>query len=305
MNTAASARIDVRLLLLGTAMLWGGNLGVIKLLSAHFDPLWLSGVRMAGACLPLLLLQWRAGPGAWRLSRTEFATLTLCGMLMVYLNQWLLAAGIHLSSTTNASLITALTPLSAGIVALCLLREPLGMARLAGVMLGLAGVMLVILMRPAAELVRAGFGDLLLLCAVLSFTFGALLVQRLGQRFDALRISLFIHTAGTVFLFLHAGALGLVTGEPARLSDDPQWWLIAVLSGAVSTGLGGLMWNMAIGRVGMSRASVWLYWVPVFGLLSAALFVGEPLTVWHLVGLALVLGGTHLGTRGAAMVRKH
>lgn len=220
---------------------------------------------------------------------------------MVYLNQWLLAAGIQRSSATNASLITALTPLSAAVVALCLLREPLGLARLAGVILGLAGVALVIMMRPAAELVRAGVGDLMLLCGVLSFTFGALMVQRLGQRFDALRISLFIHAAGTVFLFLHAAAQGLVTGQAARLPADPQWWLIAVLSGAVSTGVGGLMWNMAIGRVGMSRASVWLYWVPVFGLLSAVLFVGEPLTVWHLVGLVLVLSGTHLGTRGAAV----
>lgn len=80
LNTSTAAQVDVRLLLLGTAVLWGGNLGVIKLLSGHFDPVWLSGIRMAGACLPLALLLWRAGGRGWRLSVTEFAALALCGM---------------------------------------------------------------------------------------------------------------------------------------------------------------------------------------------------------------------------------
>jgi drug/metabolite transporter (DMT)-like permease len=70
-----------------------------------------------------------------------------------------------------------------------------------------------------------------------------------------------------------------------------------VLSGVVSTGIGGLMWNVAIGRIGMSRASVWLYWMPVFSVLVSVLFLGESLTLWHLVGLGLVLAGTRLGTR--------
>lgn len=297
--TALVASPNVRLLLLGTTVLWGGNLAVIKLLGEHFDPVWLSAVRITCACIPQCLLLLHLRPADWRLTRAELGTLMLCAVLMVYLNQWLLAAGISLSSATNASLITALTPLMAATVALCLMRERLGSRRLAGLGLGLAGVALVIINRPSAELTRAGFGDLLLLAGVLAFTLGAALVQRLAHRLDALRISLFIHAAGAVFLLGHAAALDFAHDTPARLPTDIRWWLVAALSGAISTGIGGLFWNMAIGRVGMGRASVWLYWVPVFGLVGAVLVVGEPLTVWHLFGLTLILGGTRLGSRGS------
>ncbi|KRB79923.1 hypothetical protein ASE07_25095 [Noviherbaspirillum sp. Root189] len=296
--TALVSGPDVRLLLLGTAVLWGGNLAVIKLLGEHFDPIWLSGVRIACACIPQCLLLLHLRPTDWRLTRMEVGALMLCALLMVYLNQWLLAAGIGLSSATNASLITALTPLTAATLALCLMRERPGPHRLVGLGLGLAGVALVIVNRPSAELTRAGFGDLLLLAGVFAFTLGAALVQRLTRRLDALRISLFIHAAGAVFLIGHAAALTFTRDAPVRLPTDIHWWWMAALSGAISTGIGGLLWNMAVGRVGIGRASVWLYWVPVFGLAGAVLFVGEPLTVWHLLGLALILGGTQLGTRG-------
>ena len=43
------------------------------------------------------------------------------------------------------------------------------------------------------------------------------------------------------------------------------------------------------------QASV--YWVPIFGVSFSTLLLGEPLTVWHLLGLGMVLGGTWLGTR--------
>lgn len=67
----------------------------------------------------------------------------------------------------------------------------------------------------------------------------------------------------------------------------------------VSTGIGNLAWNRAIGVVGMARAAVWLYWVPLFGMASSVVFLGEPITAWHVMGLGLVLLGTRLGTRNA------
>jgi drug/metabolite transporter (DMT)-like permease len=65
----------------------------------------------------------------------------------------------------------------------------------------------------------------------------------------------------------------------------------------LSTALGGLVWNRALMVLGVARTALYAYWVPIFGVLFAVLVLGEPLTVWHGVGLAAVLGGTWLGTR--------
>ena len=58
-----------------------------------------------------------------------------------------------------------------------------------------------------------------------------------------------------------------------------------------------LIWNRAIASIGVARTAVFLYWVPVFGVLFAAMLLDERLTTWHLVGFAAVMGGTFLGTR--------
>ena len=49
----------------------------------------------------------------------------------------------------------------------------------------------------------------------------------------------------------------------------------------------------------MARTALYAYWVPIFGVLFAVLLLGEPVTIWHGVGLVAVLSGTWLGTRRA------
>ena len=57
----------------------------------------------------------------------------------------------------------------------------------------------------------------------------------------------------------------------------------------------------AVGLIGPARAGVFLNLVPIFGPLLAVMILGEPLSVYHAVALALVLGGIYvaetLGTR--------
>lgn len=49
----------------------------------------------------------------------------------------------------------------------------------------------------------------------------------------------------------------------------------------------------------MSRAAMFVNWLPIFGLLAAAVFLGERITALHFAGLACVLSGTWLGLRTA------
>ncbi|MEZ5646306.1 MAG: DMT family transporter [Burkholderiaceae bacterium] len=292
----ADARARVRVMLLATTMLWGLNLSVLKWLTGAFDPVLLSAVRMVSAILPMLVLvrYWRSWQSP---DRGQWLQMIACGVLMVYLNQWLLAAGLSRSSATNGALITALNPLMSAMLALWLLGEGIHGRRLLGVVLGLAGVAMVILSRPGAQLVQGGVGDALVVLAVLVFTLGAVIIQRLAVRLNAVVIGIGIHVAGSTCLMLHALLQTAWTGEMPVMSDSAAIWGIAVVSGMLSTGIGNLMWNRAIGLVGMARAAVWLYWVPLFGVAAAVGLLGEPLTAWHLAGLLMVFAGTYLGTQ--------
>jgi len=284
----------VRAILLTATLLWGLNMPIVKWLTGQFDPVLLSGMRMFAAAVAVVVLLRRGR--AWpRLQPAQWRKMLVCGALMVYLNQLLLTYGLARTSAANGALITALNPLVAALLALWLLRERLSVRRLLGVLLGLSGVALVVLQRPKAELAHGGVGDLLVLLAVIAFTCGAVLLQRLSVQLDALVIAVGINVAGTAFLALHGAAQALWTGALPRASGSVAVWIVLLLSGAVSMGIGNLLWNRGVAAIGMARAAVWLYWVPIFGITAAVVFLGEPLTVWHPIGLALVLGGTRLG----------
>jgi drug/metabolite transporter (DMT)-like permease len=122
------------------------------------------------------------------------------------------------------------------------------------------------------------------------------MVQRLARGIDPLFISAVLNVIGTVLLLLH------VLVRPAPLAYDadsigPLTVLLVVVSGLLATALGGIVWNRALMVLGVARTALYSYWVPIFGVLFAVLLLGEPLTVWHGVGLAAVLAGTWLGTR--------
>lgn len=275
-------------------LVWGINMPVVKWLTGHFDSLLLAGLRMFAAVLMMTVLL-RGRTVSLRLRRAQWVQLVLCALCLIYLNQWWFAEGMRRSTATNGALIAAVQPLVAALVAMVLLRERLGARRLAGTLLGVSGVALVVLHRPVAQLVEAGVGDALVLLAVLVFCVGAVLTQRLVREMDAVLLTILVHAIGAAALLGHAGLAALWSGEPPRAPPAGWLWAGLIVSGLLSAGIGNLLWTRSIEHIGMARASQSLHWVPIFGIATAAIFLGEPITRWHVAGLVLVLAGTRLG----------
>lgn len=273
-------------------------MAAVKALTRWFDPLLLASVRMVVATIALTAILVANRRGLRVISGRAWAALAVCGFLMVYLNQILFVTGLGRSTATNGALIMALSPLISALLAATAFGERLTPRRIVGVALGLLGVVLVILSHPGAALSPASLGDLMLAAGVVSFAAGGAIVQRLARTIDALTISWAIYAIGTVLLVAHRGLNG------ASISPDlmfPSWsaWGLVLFSGVLATAVSNLVWNRAIARIGVARTSVFLYWVPVFGVAFAGLFLGERLTGWHFAGFLAVIGGTYLGTNRA------
>jgi drug/metabolite transporter (DMT)-like permease len=284
-------------LLVGAMALWGLNLTAVKALTASFDPLLVAVLRMVVAFVALSALAlWRRCP--WPdLSLRQWGSVVACGALMVYLNQILLAEGLLRSSAANAAMIMVLSPLVSVLMASAVYRERLTLRVALGVALGFGGVAVVTLSRPEAQLVSGGLGDLMMVGAVCMFSAGGIVIQKLAQRVEALIMSWAIFTSGAAMLVLHA-LISPTTSLDAQ-TLFPAWtpWLWVLYSGAIATAMGNLIWNRAIGVIGAARTALYLYWVPIFGIAFAVLLLGEPLTIWHPLGLLAVLAGTFVGTR--------
>ena len=286
----------LRVMLLLTMAVWGGNLSVVKLLVERFDPLVVSAVRMVVASLALLVvLRWR-GLALPRPSARQALAFLACALLMVYLNQMVFTLGVQRTAAANAALIISLNPLVSALVAAIWLGDRLTPARLAGVVIGFGGVAAVVLHRPGAGLGHGSLGDLMVFGSVVTWVTGGALVQRLARQFDSAVVSAVVFTLGTLMLLLH------VLLDPATVAPDPSrltvgLGLMLLFSGLLASAWGALVWNRALVTLGVARTALYAYWVPIFGVLFAVGVLGEPLTVWHGVGLAGVLSGTWLGTR--------
>lgn len=293
---AGAASRSLQALLLGTMAVWGANLSVVKLLLTQMEPMLVSVLRMVVAAVAVAaVVAWRRMP--WpALSRRQWGALAGCAALMVYLNQILFTQGVAATAAANAALIIALNPLVSALLAAVLLGDRLSPQRIAGVALGFGGVAAVVLHRPGMAMGGAGLGDLLVLGSVTTWVLGGVMVQRLARGIDPLFISAVLNVIGTALLLLH------VLVRPTPLAYDasqigPLTVVLVVVSGLLATALGGIVWNRALMVLGVARTALYSYWVPIFGVLFAVLLLGEPLTVWHGVGLAAVLAGTWLGTR--------
>lgn len=275
---------------------WGANLSVVKLLFESLEPMLVAVLRMAVSALALVALaRWR-GLRWPRLRRSQWLTLIGCAVLTIYLNQIFFTEGMSRTAATNAALVIALNPLVAALVAAGLLGERLTRPRIAGVVLGFGGVAAVVLHRPGAALGGSGLGDWLLFGSVMTWVLGGVLVQRLARELDSGLVSAMLSVIGTALLALHLGL------RPAPVVIDwsrvtASTVLLLVVSSLLATAVGALAWNRSLVVLGVARTALYAYWVPIFGVLFAVLLLGEPLSLWHGVGLAAVLGGTWLGTR--------
>jgi drug/metabolite transporter (DMT)-like permease len=295
-SSAHASPQPIQWLLLTAMAVWGMNLSAVKALTASFGTLTLASVRMVVAVVALtalLALRRRVMPA---LGTGQLAAIIGCGALMVYANQLLFAAGLHRSSATHAALIFALNPMVSALLTSIAFGERVRFVRLAGIVLGFAGVAAVIVSRPGATLASGGMGDLLLVGSVVCFASGGVAVQRLSGALDPLALSWAIHVAGVLMLVLHT-TMSSEEAAAQLAASDARAWALVIFSGVAATALAAVVWNRAIAKIGAARTAMALYWVPIFGVAFAVLFLGEPLTRWHFAGLVAVLTGSFLGSR--------
>lgn len=107
----------------------------------------------------------------------------------------------------------------------------------------------------------------------------------------------------TARAFLAAAPVGLIALALARDGIDAPGAALAVLSGAVTSGLGYALWYAVLPRLDAAVAALAQLTVPIIALAGGVLLLGEPATLRFAVSAALVLGGVALGVLGPRLRR--
>lgn len=99
------------------------------------------------------------------------------------------------------------------------------------------------------------------------------------------------------FLLTLPAVLALMAVQPAARHLGGEGIALALASGMVTSGLGYVLWYLALRGLSHLAASVGQFSVPVLATLAGAVFLGEPLTPRVLVATAVILGGIVVATR--------
>ena len=272
--------------------IWASGFVVAKYAFKSSDVIFFLSVRLFIASAVLALITKALGQSL-RLSKRELLSSLAIGVALhaVYLGgAWqAIAQG---SPSGLASVITSLQPVLVSLIAVKLLGEALTGKQVIGLILGLAGVVLVL--APAFS--RAGemtFIALALLIAALSGSTSATLMQKkLGHSIPLL--------AGTTYQFLIAAiVLGVFSFASGKTSID--WNIESTLAMAwavVVTSLIAillLLWMLTRGSA--ARVSSLLYLIPPTTALQAFLLFGEKLTPVAIIGIAMTAAGVALVQR--------
>lgn len=277
---------------------WGLNVVAIKYLTGYMDVSALAAVRIVIAFIAVTLMLKARGGTIPTLGRRQLIWLTLAGFLVVYGHQTTLVSGLRMSSAANGTLIMATSPLLSALLAALFYRERVTTTRLCGALLGMVGVGMVVA-GSGKQFGATGWGDAIVFLAVLVFVCGGLVIQRVSRLLDPMTLLWYMYLTGGTMLVIHAA----LTPNTYQLEmwQMPWWpWMVLMFSAVIASGVSNIVWNVGIAKLGLAKASLFVNWLPIFGLLFAFLFLDERISLTHVAGLVCVLGGTWLGLRPVA-----
>ena len=209
----------------------------------------------------------------------------------------MLYLALHTTTAINVGLINAMQPGFILMIAWLLLRDPISLRQGAGIVIGFAGVVVVISRGSVAQLLALNFviGDVWFQVAIVSFALYAVLVKRVPPGFSAFGLLQTINVASLVMLLPWYVAELLFTDQRAAFN-------FATVSTVAYTGiavsiLAIICWNTGIKHIGPGRAGAFFYLMPVFTAILAVALLGESLQLYHFIGMVLVLGGVNLVSR--------
>jgi len=268
--------------------LWGASFPLIRVASPAFGPLGLAGIRCALAALVLAVLmralrqQW-PGKATWR-RVTVLSLLTVVVPFVLF--NW---AGLVLPAGYSA-VLNATAPLFGILGAAVIGEEHLTGRRLAGCVLGFAGVALLVRLGPIAVDAKVLAAALACVTASCCYGLGAILMKRATLAQGPLPASAAVHVAATVLLLLPMAATA-----PAMRPTTAAVLSVAVL-GMVTSGFMYWLSMRLMREIPASAATSPAFMIPLFGVAWGSLFLDEPLTAGMLPGCLLVLAAMALVT---------
>nr|WP_252734539.1 DMT family transporter [Octadecabacter sp. B2R22] len=278
-------KIDREAILMGVVfgIMWASAFTSARVIVQYAPPLHALALRfLASGVIGLVIALWLGQ--SWHLTRKQWIAVVVFGIAQNGLYLGLNFIAMQTVEASLASIIASTMPLLAAFAGWAIYRETIRPLGIAGLLAGVLGVALIMGARLQGEVDLYGVG----LCAisVVSLTVATLAVRGASSGGNFLMVVSLQMLVGSAVLWLPALAFE---------TFDVTWtWQLGVAFTytVIVPGLGAtLIWFMLVDRIGATPAAVFHFLTPFFGVLIAAVLLGEKLGSMDVIGVLIITGG--------------
>jgi drug/metabolite transporter (DMT)-like permease len=268
------------------ALTWGCNWPVIKVGVTELAPLTFRAVTLPFAAVGLLWIARLSGESI-RVPRPWLGRVSLLALLNISAWSVLIVFGVQQMPAGRSAIIAYTLPIWSVLFSLWLLHEPLSGRKIAGLVLGVAG-MAVLLGEEALNVRRAPIGTLMILGAAIAWGLGTVLLRRWVPPLPHVALTGWMMLLGWIPLAVAAPLLDPYFRSLEGMSGTA--WFALLYNIFISGAIANWAWFSLARTLPVAVSSLSSLPVPVIGVFSGMLFLGERPGVSEFIALALVLG---------------
>jgi probable blue pigment (indigoidine) exporter len=277
--------MDIRALILGTAFaaMWSSAFATARVIVAHAPPLASLSLRFLISGLIAVLIA-RALGQTWRLQPQQARAVILFGLCQNAIYLGLNFIAMQTVEASLAAIIAAAMPLIAAVLAWAVFRGRVAPLGVLGLVLGFAGVGLIMGTRLSGG--ADPLGVALCFIGAVALAVATLTVRGASSGGNLLMVVGLQMLVGSVTLGAFSAMFETisVTITPAFLAAFAYQIFVPGLAAT-------LIWFALVGRIGSTRASAFHFLNPFFGVAIAAALLGEAVRPLDILGVLIAMAG--------------
>mgnify|MGYP001169025038 CR=1 FL=1 len=294
--------MTIHLKLLLATMFWGATPTIGRVLASYEAPFIVVFGRFVVAVICLLLLM-QLGHHFKKVPKSLWWKFLILGITGILLHNGLLYEGLESVTASHASILLALIAIQVTVLDAIASRRLPTIMTMIGVILSFFGVVYVIAdgnLHLLREIVVRR-GEILVFCSGLSWAIYSVVGKDLLECYPPLMVTTYAALVGLIFLFPFAAA---DTAKTVAIYSDPKSIGLIFFLGSFGSALAFVWYYQAVSQIGVISTSVYVNFVPIFGVLSAHVFLNEPLVNSLFTGGIIVFIGLMIVTLCPSNIRE-
>lgn len=283
--------------MLAATVLFGANYWIAKgLMPNHLLPMQIIFLRVSGTLLIAWIIQISIKElRVLKIDRADFPRLILSSVLGVAINQMMFFSGLNHTTPVDAAIINSANPIMVLVFAAWLLKEKIGTSRLAGILLGASGALMLILLGSPISLGDGHVnGNLFILANTAAWSIYLVIAKPLMVKYNPFVLMRFIFLFGFIAVFPFTIKQAL---EIDFSSFDSRTWLSILYIIIGTTFMAYFFITFSLKRLSSSVVAYYTYLQPVLVALIGIVLFSELISWIKIVSALFVFAGIYFVTK--------